>query len=109
MQAKASRWVEPEVVEKRTFKKDGTLVIALQDTRNDLPFPEHEVSWEIAGEWRLRITPPGTSDAPPHDVLYRLEGDRLILADDTGETILTREQGPSGDRAAAWERVKTDD
>jgi len=106
VQAKAGKWLALDVTETRTFKKDGTLVIAREDPAADEPMPEHEVKWEVAGEWRLRISPPDTSDAPPHDVLYRFEGDTLTLADDAGETILTREQGPSAARAAAWEELQ---
>lgn len=108
VQAKAGKWLALEVTETRTFKKDGTLVIAYDDPAAEQPMPEHAVKWEVAGQWRLRISPPETSDAPPHDVLYRIEGDTLTLSDDAGETILTRDKGPSAARVAAWERVKTD-
>lgn len=103
VQARFGKWLPLDVTEMRTFEKGGTLVISRSDMDRD-----HKVSWSVVGEWRMRITPPDTSDVSPLDVLYRIEGDTLTLADDSGETVLTREKGPSEDRKAAWESLSSE-
>lgn len=118
VQARFGKWVPLDVTETRTFDTDGTLTIHREqaDAGADLdaavglepaePFVDHTVSWSIVGQWRMRIDPGEKSDAPAKDVLYRIEGDTLTLADDTGETILTRDKGPSAARQAAWDAVE---
>lgn len=73
------------VTETRTFHDDGTLTIKRSDMEH-----AHTVRWEVAGEWRIRIDPGDTSDAPPNDYTYRVDGDTLTIAGEAGETVLVR-------------------
>mgnify|MGYP006879680759 CR=1 FL=1 len=72
------------VTETRTFHQDGTLTIARSDMDD-----AHAVQWSVVGEWRLRIDPGDTSDAPPNDYAYRIHDGTLTIASEQGLALAT--------------------